>query len=76
MKITQKEYVKNGWDQEYWEWFEVENPVVCITSRLMKDFLVCKKGYCLIHDPAGSGYIVTHKKPLTKKQRSFCMTIL
>ena len=44
---------------------------VCITSRLMRDFLVYEKGYCLIHDPAGTGYIVTYKKPFTKKQREF-----
>ena len=30
------------------------------------------KGYCLIHNPAmDGGYIVTHIKPHTKKQREF-----
>lgn len=62
---------ENGWDQEFWEWFDEEISAVCITSRLMRDFLVYKKGYCLIHDPVGNGYIVTHKKSLTKKQREF-----
>lgn len=62
---------KNEWNQEYWEWFDEEPSAVCITSRLMRDFLVHKKGYCLIHDPTGAGYIVTYKKPLTKKQREF-----
>lgn len=62
---------ENRWDQEFWEWFDEEHSVVCITSRLMRDFLVHKKGYCLIHDPTGVGYIVTHQKPLTKKQREF-----
>lgn len=39
------------------------------TSR---DFLARVKGYALIHNPAGiGGYIVSHEKPLTKKQKDF-----
>ena len=39
------------------------------TSR---DFLAKVKGYALIHNPAGfGGYIVSHEKPLTKKQNDF-----
>lgn len=39
------------------------------TSR---DFLAREKGYALIHNPCGyGGYIVSHEKPLTKKQREF-----
>lgn len=39
------------------------------TSR---DFLAKEKGYVLIHNPTGyGGYIVSHEKPLTKKQRDF-----
>lgn len=37
-----------------------------------RDFLSDVKGYCLIHDPSGSGgYLVSSTKPLTKKQRDF-----
>lgn len=37
-----------------------------------RDFLSEVKGYCLIHNPTGSGgYIVSHRKPLTKRQREF-----
>lgn len=37
-----------------------------------RDFLAGAKGYALIHNPAGfGGYIVSHEKPLTKKQNDF-----
>lgn len=37
-----------------------------------RDFLAREKGYALIHNPAGfGGYIVSHEKPLTKKQKDF-----
>ena len=37
-----------------------------------RDFLSEVKGYCLIHNPSGTGgYIVSHVKPLTKKQKEF-----
>ena len=40
--------------------------------RLYRDFLAEVKGYCLIHNPSGTGgYIVTNIKELTKKQRGF-----
>lgn len=38
---------------------------------LARDFLVEVKGYALVHSPAMQGYVVTHQKPLTKKQKSF-----
>ena len=37
-----------------------------------RDFLSEVKGYALIHNPCGDGgYIVSHVKPLTKKQKEF-----
>lgn len=37
-----------------------------------RDFLSGAKGYVLIHNPTGfGGYIVSHEKPLTKKQKDF-----
>ena len=37
-----------------------------------RDFLSEVKGYVLIHNPSGDGgYIVSHVKPLTKKQKEF-----
>ena len=40
--------------------------------RTCRDFLTNAKGYCLIHNPSGvGGYLVSHVKPLTKKQREF-----
>lgn len=37
-----------------------------------RDFLSEAKGYVLIHNPCGGGgYIVSHDKPLTKKQKEF-----
>lgn len=37
-----------------------------------RDFLSDVKGYVLIHNPCGDGgYIVSHTKPLTKKQKEF-----
>lgn len=39
---------------------------------IARDFLSEVKGYCLIHNPSGTGgYIVSHVKPLTKKQKEF-----
>lgn len=44
-------------------------------GRMGRDFLNVVKGYCLIHNPLGSGgYVVSHTKPLTKKQREFLYT--
>lgn len=56
---------ERGMISEYREWR---------TNRLKlaRDFLAEIKGYCLIHNPAGSGeYIVSSVKPLTKKQKEF-----
>lgn len=42
------------------------------TLRLARDFLCEVKGYVLIHNPVNDGgYIVTHHKALTRKQREF-----
>jgi len=51
------------------EFSEKYNDYDYFTAR---DFLSEVKGYCLIHNPYGnSGYIVSHVKPLTKKQKEF-----
>lgn len=60
---------KNHWENEYLEW-EKKLKDEYITY-LYRDFICEVKGYVLIHDPAGVGYIVTHKKELTKKQKEF-----
>lgn len=50
---------------EYREWKTTD-------VRFARDFLVEVKGYCLIHNPTGTGgYIVSNVKPLTKKQKDF-----
>lgn len=61
--------INMGFVPEYEAW-KKEN---CDTGfSLKRDFLSKEKGYCLIHNPTGSGgYIVTHLKPLTKKQKEF-----
>lgn len=61
--------INMGFVPEYEVWRK-EN---CDTGfSLKRDFLSKEKGYCLIHNPTGSGgYIVTHLKPLTKKQKEF-----
>lgn len=57
-----------GWEDEYFAWRKEHSG----EDRLMGDFLSTEKGYCLIHNPFGyGGYIVTHTKRLTKKQREF-----
>lgn len=54
-----------GLDPEYRAWRTAR-------SGTCRDFLSEVKGYCLIHNPSGSGgYIVSYVKPLTKKQRDF-----
>lgn len=61
---------KKGFAKEYWKW--VEESEKGEINHLMRDFLAEVKGYCLIHNPSGSGgYIVTNIKELTKKQREF-----
>lgn len=43
-----------------------------LLNHTARDFLSEVKGYCLIHNPSGTGgYIVSHVKPLTKKQKEF-----
>ena len=56
---------KNGFWEEFRGW-RSERQSTC------RDFLSEVKGYCLIHNPSGTGgYIVSSVKPLTKKQRDF-----
>lgn len=59
-----------GFMKDYQKW---EEETRCNTScRLCRDFLQEVKGYCLIHNPTGSGgYVVTNRKQLTKKQKRF-----
>ena len=53
----------------YEEFEEKEDEYDYYTAR---DFLSEVKGYVLIHNPSNSGgYIVSHVKPLTKKQKEF-----
>lgn len=60
---------KHGFVDEYWEWVENTDDEI---HYLMRDFLAEVKGYCLIHNPSGyNGYIVTHTRNLTKKQKEF-----
>lgn len=62
---------KKGFTTEFKKWSET-NPA---SLRLKRDFLVYVKGYCLIHNPCcDGGYIVSHKKPLTKYQREYLYT--
>lgn len=62
--------VKKGFESEYraWRKEKLGERTLC----LYRDFLAEVKGYCLIHNPTGSGgYIVTNIKNLTKRQREF-----
>ena len=58
---------ERGWLEDRRKWRDKgEN------SGLYRDFLTSIKGYCLIHNPTGTGgYIVTYSKKLTKRQREF-----
>lgn len=59
-EIIQKKGLEDDWDKNHREY---------ISAR---DFLSGAKGYALIHNPSGfGGYIVSHEKPLTKKQKDF-----
>lgn len=58
--IIQKKGLEDDWDKNHREYYSA------------RDFLSGAKGYALIHNPAGfGGYIVSHEKPLTKKQKDF-----
>ena len=51
------------------EWSQLRHDSGIDTAR---EFLSRVKGYALIHNPTGFGeYIVSHEKPLTKKQKDF-----
>ena len=59
-----------GFEPEYRTWRKAM--LDTNSMRLYRDFLVEVKGYCLIHNPTGSGgYIVTNIKNLTKRQKEF-----
>lgn len=61
---------KSGFMGEYWKWRGEKRGNEM--KYLMRDFLSSQKGYCLIHNPiGGGGYLVTHLKPLTKRQKEF-----
>lgn len=56
------------WEGEYEEWVGDRYDDMCPEN----DFLCEVKGYVLIHNPSmDGGYIVTNRKPFTKKQREF-----
>lgn len=58
--IIQKKGLQDDWDKNHRNHYSA------------RDFLSGAKGYALIHNPTGfGGYIVSHEKPLTKKQRDF-----
>ena len=60
------------WGHEYSAWMEDWKAKAPYEEHYMcRDFLVEAKGYCLIDSPHLTGICVTHKKPLTKKQREF-----
>lgn len=59
--------IKNeNFDEEFEEWEREKR------GRSNRDFLIDVKGYCLIHNPFGTGgYLVSYNKILSKKQREF-----
>lgn len=60
-----------GFRDEYKAWWLESH------GRTKRDFLVNVKGYCLVHNPSGSGgYIVSYEKNLTRKQREFYINTL
>lgn len=62
---------KYGWSEKYWKW-EDEQAKTNGNLKLMRDYLMLVKGYCLIHNPRGDGgYIVSYRMPLTEKQKTF-----
>jgi len=66
-RLAEKIISNKGWLIEYDEWCEISE----LETFLAGDFLSEEKGYALIHDPSNMSYIVTHIKPLTKKQKDF-----
>lgn len=61
---------EKGFNEQYWEWRKRQKDGTRETLR--RDFISSEKGYCLIHNPSGDGgYLVTHRKPLTRKQKNF-----
>lgn len=64
-KVAHEIIRSKGFLEEFKDW---RNQV----SDTSRDFLADVKGYCLVHNPSGlGGYIVSHTKPLTKKQKDF-----
>lgn len=59
-EIIQKKGLEDDWDKNHRQYYSA------------RDYLSGAKGYALIHNPTGlGGYIVSHEKPLTKKQKDF-----
>ena len=57
---------KKNWEEDYEKWSKDKN------TYFYGDYLSAVKGFVLIHNPGlGGGYIVTHTKTLTKKQKEF-----
>lgn len=58
---------ERGFEKDYRAWRDVGEDRI-----LYRDYLIMSRGYCLIHNPSlDGGFIVTHEKALTKKQREF-----
>ena len=64
---------KYQFTMDYWRWEQKRSELgLSNQPTLRRDYLLMVKNYCLIHDPAGGmGYIVTHRMPLTEKQKNF-----
>lgn len=61
---------QSGFVEEYHAWRKETKDKKKL--HLVRDFLAAEKGYCLIHNPTGGGgYLVTHLKSLTKRQKEF-----
>ena len=67
-EVAQQIVYEKHFEKEFTSWCEGSEQI----SYLRRDFLSEVKGYALIHNPMGDGgYIVSHQKPLTKKQKEF-----
>lgn len=65
-EVAEKIINLKSWEEEYEVWEDQSLTLLC------RDFLTEVKGYCLIHNPHHyGGYIISHEKPLTKKQKEF-----
>lgn len=65
-QIAEEIVYNKHYAEEYSAWIEKK------PQMTHREFLIEVKGYCLIHNPLGDGgYLVSYKKPLTKRQRDF-----